>query len=60
MDKLIFLGLTILEISKIVMHEFSFDQVKPKYGEIIKLCYVDIDSIIIYINIKYIYVDIGK
>ena len=33
MNKPVDLGLSILEISKIVMYEFWHDCVKPKYGE---------------------------
>ena len=32
MNKAVCLGLSILELSKIVMHEFSYDYVKLKYG----------------------------
>ena len=51
-NKAVYLGLSILDISKIVMHEFWYDQVKPKYGEKAKLCYIDTDSIIVYIKQK--------
>ena len=37
MNKPIYLGLSILEISKIVMHEFYYDYTKAKYGEKLKL-----------------------
>ena len=33
MNKPVYLDLLILEISKIVMHEFWYDYVKPEYGE---------------------------
>ena len=36
------LGLSILELSKILMHEFCYDYVKPKYGKKAKLCYMDV------------------
>ena len=32
-NKSVFLGVSILEISKIVMYEFWCDYLKPKYGE---------------------------
>ena len=35
MKKHVYSGLSILEISKIVMYEFSYDYVKPKYEEIL-------------------------
>ena len=50
MNKPIYLGLSILEISKILMYEFWYDYMKPKYGNNVKLCYMDIDSFIM--NIK--------
>ena len=39
MSKPVCLGLSILEISKIVMYEFWYDYIKPKYGENAQLCY---------------------
>ena len=50
MNKPIYLGLSILEISKILMYEFWYDYMKPKYGNNVKLCYMDTDSFIM--NIK--------
>ena len=50
MNKPIYLGLSILEISKILMYEFLYDYMKPKYDNNIKLCYMDTDSFIM--NIK--------
>ena len=47
MNKPIYLGLSILEISKILMYEFWYDYVKPKYNDNVKLCYMDTDSFII-------------
>ena len=52
MSKPIYLGLSILEFSKIVMYESWYDYVKPKYGEKAKLCYMDIVSYIVYIKQK--------
>ena len=33
MNKPVYLGLSLLELSKILMYEFLYDYVKPKYGE---------------------------
>ena len=44
MNKTLLLGLSILELSKILMLEFWYDYVKPKYGIKAKLCYIDTDS----------------
>ena len=38
MNKAIYLGMSILEISKILMHEFWYDYVKPKYHDKAKPC----------------------
>ena len=38
MNKLFHLGPSILELSKILMYEFWYDYVKPKYDEKAKLC----------------------
>ena len=45
-NKPIYLGLSILDISKILMYEFWYDYMKPKYGNDVKLCYMDMDSFI--------------
>ena len=44
MNKPIYLGLSILEISKILMYEFWYDYIKPKYNDSVKLYYMDTDS----------------
>ena len=48
-NKAVCFGLSILKLSKILMHEFWYDYVKPKY-EKAKLCYMDTDSFIVYIK----------
>ena len=60
MNKPVFLGLSISEISKLVMFELWYDYVKPKYREKTELCYMDTDSFMVYMKIKEIYVDIVK
>ena len=50
MNKPIYLGLSIIDISKILMYEFWYDYMKPKYGNRVKLCYMDTDSFVM--NIK--------
>ena len=50
MNKPVYLGLSILKLSKIVIYEFWYDYVKLKYGEKAKLCYMDTGSFIVYIK----------
>ena len=57
MNKPIYLGLSILEISKILMYEFWYDYMKPKYGDNVKLCYMDTDSFIMNIKTEDFYKD---
>ena len=60
MKKPIYLGQSILEISKIIMYEFWYDYVKNKYGDMVKLCYMDTDSLIMNIKTKDFYRDIAQ
>ena len=60
MNKPIYLGLSILEISKILMYEFWYDYMKPKYNDNVKLCYMDIDSFIMNIKTNDFYKDISN
>ena len=46
MNMPVYLGLSILEISKTLMYEFWYDYIKPKYQDNAKLCYMDTDSFI--------------
>ena len=60
MNKPIYLRLSILEISKILMYEFWYDYMKPKYGDNVKLCYMDTDSFIMNIKTEDFYKDIAN
>ena len=59
-NKPIYLGLSILGISKLLMHEFWYDYMKPKYGDNVKLCCMDTDSFIVNIKTEDIYKDIAN
>ena len=59
-NKPVYSGLPILEISKIVMYKFWYDYVKPQYGEKVTLYYMDTDSFIVYIIAGYICKDITE
>ena len=50
MTKTIFIGMSTLDISKILMYELWYDYIEPKYGDRAKVCYTDTDSFIIYIK----------
>ena len=60
MNKPIYLGQVILDLSKIVMYEFHYDYMKQKYPERLTLCCMDMDSLIYDIKTDDFYKDITK
>ena len=60
MNKPIYLGLSILKISKTLMYVFWYDYMKPKCGDNVKLCYMDTDSFIMNIKTEDFYKDIAN
>ena len=58
MNKPVYLVLSILEISKILMYEFWYNYMKPKYGDNVNLCCMDTDSFIMHIKTEDFYKDI--
>ena len=50
MNTPVYLGLSILELSKILIYEFCYYYVEPKYCENAKLCYMDTDTFIVYLK----------
>ena len=59
MNKPIYLGQAILDISKTLMYEFWYDYIKPKYGDKARLCYMDTDSFVMNIKTDDFYKDIN-
>ena len=55
----VYLGMSILDISKTLMYKFWYDYIQSKYGERAKLCYTDADSFIIHIITKDFFEDIA-
>ena len=60
MNKSIYLGMTILDISKIPKYEFWYAYLKPKYKENLQLHYMDTDSYIFSVKTKNWYKDISN
>ena len=59
-NKSVYLALSILERSKMILYDFRYDQVLPKHGEKAKLYYIDTGIFIVYIKAEDISVDIEK
>ena len=55
MNKLVFLGMSILDISRTLMYEFWYVYIKPKHKDKAKLCYTDTDSFVIHIFTEYFF-----
>ena len=60
MNKPVYLGISILEFSKILMYKFWYDYVKRRYDEKAKLSCIDTDSSIVYIKTYDIYKDVAE
>ena len=60
MNKPVYLGQAILDVSKIVTYEFHYDYMLQKYGNNLKLCYMDTDSLVYQIETEDFYEDIAK
>ena len=60
MNKSVYLGMSILDISKTFMYEFSYDYDKPKRKDKAKLCYMDTDSFVIHIFTEDFFEDINN
>ena len=58
MNNPVYLGLSILEISRTLINEFWYDYIKAKYQQNEKLCYIDADSFIIHVKTEDIYENI--
>ena len=60
MNKPVYLEISILELSKILIYEPWYDYIKPKYSEKAKLCYLDTTGFTVYIKTDDIYEEIAE
>ena len=61
MNKPVYLGQAILDLSKIIMYEFHYDHMKKKYKDSnLKLLYMDTDSLVYNIKTEDFYRDIAE
>ena len=59
MNKPVYLGMCILELSKIIMFDFHYNYIKPKYTDKAKLLFTDTDSLMYEIETEDFYKDIA-
>ena len=57
LNKPIYTGFAVLDLSKLLMYEFYYDKLKPKYGDNCRLLYTDTDSLILEITTEDVYKD---
>ena len=60
MNKPVYLGQAVLDLSKLVMYEFHYDYMKPKYKDNLRLCYMDTDSLVYQIKTEDFFADIAE
>ena len=59
MNKPVYLGQAVLDISRTLMYDFWYDYIKSMYKDKARLCYIDTDSFIILIKTEDFYKDIA-
>ena len=59
MNKPVYLGMCILDLSKIIMYDFHYNYIKLKYGNNAKLLFTDTDSLMYEIQTEDFYKDIS-
>ena len=60
MNKPVYLGMCILDLSKTLMYDFHYNYIKKKYGDKAKLLFTDTDSFLYEIQTEDVYKDISE
>ena len=60
LNKPVYTGMCILELSKVLMYEFHYDYIKNKYGNNSRLLFTDTDSLMYEIKTEDVYEDFSN
>jgi len=58
LNKPIIIGMSILDISKVIMYDFHYNTMKNKYGNNMRLCFTDTDSLCYWVQTEDLYKDL--
>ena len=59
LNKPIYVGMSVLDLSKHLMYDFYYNTLKARYGENVRLLYTDMDSLIVKVDTEDIYADMS-
>ena len=57
LNKPVYVGMSILELSKELMYRFYYDELQPRYGDRMSLLYTDTDSLVLLFRTEDLYAD---
>jgi len=60
LNKPLYAGMCVLEVSKLKMYSFHYEHILPVYGDRVKLLFTDTDSLCYHITREDIYLDMQK
>jgi hypothetical protein len=60
MERPIYIGFSVLELSKLCMYQFYYDILKMRYGDNVELAYTDTDSLLVKITTENVYKDLTE
>ena len=60
MNRPVYTGMCVLELSKTLMYDFYYNHLDPKYGSKCQLLYTDTDSLLLVIKAEDVYKDMGE
>ena len=60
LNRPIYVGMSILDLSKSLMYDFYYNKMKAQYGDRVELLYTDTDSLLLQIQTEDVYDDMAK